>query len=108
MGKIIAGVGSSHVPSVGIAFDENQQETPEWRPLFDGYKPAKAWLKDAGVTHAIIIYNDHGTDFSTTSIPPLRWGLPRNTRSVMRVGEFAPCLQSRVIRTFRGIWQIRL
>ena len=63
MGKIVAGVGSSHVPSIGTAFDEKAQETPEWKPLFDGYKPAKKWLKEIGVTHAIVIYNDHGTDF---------------------------------------------
>ena len=50
MAKLIAGVGTSHVPSIGVAFDQNEQEAPEWKPLFDGYKPAKAWLKEAGIT----------------------------------------------------------
>ncbi len=63
MGKIVAGIGSSHVPSIGTAYDTNQQETPAWKPLFDGYKPVKAWLKENKVTHVIVIYNDHGTDF---------------------------------------------
>ncbi len=74
MGKLIAGVGTSHVPSVGVAFDQKQQEAPEWRPLFDGYKPAKAWLKEAGVTHAIVFYNDHGTDFFFDKYPTFAMG----------------------------------
>jgi len=74
MGKLIAGVGTSHVPSIGVAYDQDQQDSPEWRPLFDGYKPAKAWLKDAGITHAIVLYNDHGTDFFYDKYPTFAMG----------------------------------
>jgi len=74
MGKIIAGVGTSHVPSIGVAYDQQEQDAPEWKPLFDGYKPAKAWLKDAGVTHAIVLYNDHGTDFFYDKYPTFAMG----------------------------------
>lgn len=74
MGKIIAGVGTSHVPSIGVAFDQGEQESAEWKPLFDGYKPAKAWLKEAGITHAIILYNDHGTDFFFDKYPTFAMG----------------------------------
>ena len=74
MGKIVAGVGTSHVPSIGVAYDTNQQLTPEWKPLFDGYIPAKAWLKEKGVTHAIVIYNDHGTDFFFDKYPTFAMG----------------------------------
>ncbi len=74
MGKIIAGVGTSHVPSIGVAYDQGQQDAPEWKPLFDGYKPAKAWLKEAGVTHAIVLYNDHGTDFFYDKYPTFAMG----------------------------------
>ena len=74
MGKIVAGVGTSHVPSIGVAYDTNQQVTPEWKPLFDGYIPAKAWLKEKGVTHAIVIYNDHGTDFFFDKYPTFAMG----------------------------------
>ena len=75
MGKIVAGVGTSHVPSIGIAFDKDKQEAPEWKPLFDGYKPAKAWLKEIGVTHAVVIYNDHGTDFFFDKYPTFAMGV---------------------------------
>jgi hypothetical protein len=74
MGKIVAGVGTSHVPSIGVAYDTNQQLTPEWKPLFDGYIPAKEWLKEKGVTHAIVIYNDHGTDFFFDKYPTFAMG----------------------------------
>jgi len=74
MGKIVAGVGTSHVPSIGVAYDAKQQDRPEWKPLFDGYKPVKAWLKEAGVTHAIVIYNDHGTDFFYDKYPTFAMG----------------------------------
>ena len=74
MGKIVAGVGTSHVPSIGVAYDTNQQLTPEWKPLFDGYIPAKEWLKEKGVTHAIVIYNDHGTDFFFDKYPTFAIG----------------------------------
>ena len=74
MGTLVAGIGTSHVPSMGVAFDQKQQETPEWKPLFDGYKPAKAWLKEAGITHAIVFYNDHGTDFFYDKYPTFAMG----------------------------------
>ena len=74
MGKIVAGVGTSHVPSIGTAYDTNKQESPEWKPLFDGYIPAKAYLKEKGITHAIVIYNDHGTDFFYDKYPTFAIG----------------------------------
>jgi len=75
MGKLVGGIGTSHVPSIGVAFDQGQQETPEWKPLFDGYKPAKKWLKEAEVTHAIVLYNDHGTDFFFDKYPTFAMGV---------------------------------
>lgn len=74
MGKIVAGVGTSHVPSIGVAYDLKKQQSPEWKPLFDGYIPAKAWLKERAVTHAIVIYNDHGTDFFFDKYPTFAMG----------------------------------
>ena len=73
MGKIVAGVGSSHIPSIGIAYDQNDQ-SPEWAPCWEGYAPAKAWLKEKGVTHAIVIYNDHGCDFFFDKCPTFAMG----------------------------------
>jgi len=74
MARIVAGIGTSHVPSIGVAYDQNQQDAPEWKPLFDGYEPVKSWLQSAGVSHAIVIYNDHGTDFFFDKYPTFAMG----------------------------------
>ena len=76
MGRIIAGIGTSHVPSIGIAFDRGKQNTPEWKPLFDGYKPVQQWLSDEIKPDvAIIVYNDHAVDFSFDKYPTFAVGV---------------------------------
>ena len=74
MAKIVAGIGSSHVPAVAAAFDQGKQDTPEWKPLFDGYRPVMHWLKQAHVDRVIFIYNDHGTDFFFDKYPTFAMG----------------------------------
>mgnify|MGYP003311514783 CR=1 FL=1 len=34
MGRIVAGVGSSHVPAFGVAIDLGKTQEPYWKPLF--------------------------------------------------------------------------
>lgn len=75
MGKIVAGIGCSHVPSVGAAFDQGLQGSPQWKPLFDGYEPAMQWLHQAKIDVAIFIYNDHGTDFFFDKYPTFAMGV---------------------------------
>ena len=75
MGRIVAGIGSSHVPSVGAAFDQGKQDSPEWKPLFDGYRPAMEWLREARIDVAVFIYNDHGTDFFFDKYPTFAMGV---------------------------------
>lgn len=76
MAKIVAGIGSSHVPSIGRAYDARQQEQAVWAPLFDGYKPVKKWLKEEiKADVAIVVYNDHGTDFFFDRYPTFAIGV---------------------------------
>ena len=76
MAKIVAGIGSSHVPSIGRAYDGKQQEQAVWAPLFDGYKPVKKWLKEEiKADVAIVVYNDHGTDFFFDKYPTFAIGV---------------------------------
>lgn len=74
MGTIIAGIGTSHVPSIGGAHDRGKQATPAWRPLFDAYVPVREWLKDIKPDMAIMIYNDHGADFFFDKYPTFAVG----------------------------------
>ena len=42
MARIIGGIGSSHAPSIAHAYDKGEQDAVLWKPLFDGFEPAKA------------------------------------------------------------------
>ena len=74
MGKIIAGIGTSHVPSIGGAYDRSKTETPGWKPLFDAYVPVREWLKELKPDIAIMVYNDHGADFFFDKYPTFAVG----------------------------------
>lgn len=74
MGKIIAGIGTSHVPSIGGAYDRGKTETPGWKPLFDAYVPVREWLKALNPDIVIMVYNDHGADFFFDKYPTFAVG----------------------------------
>ena len=76
MGKIVAGIGSSHVPSIGRAYDQKKQADPDWQPLFDGYEPVKRWLaEEVKADVVILVYNDHGTEFFLDRHPTFALGV---------------------------------
>ena len=75
MAKIIAGVGTSHVPAIGAAVDHDKTETPYWKPLFDGYKTAREWMKKTKPDVVILVYNDHASAFSLELIPTFAIGV---------------------------------
>ena len=76
MARIVAGLGSSHVPSIGPAYDAGKFEEPDWKPLFDGYKPVKQWLRETIKPDVIVfVYNDHGSDFALDRVPTFAIGV---------------------------------
>jgi len=75
MGRIVAGLGTSHVPAIGVAVDQGKTQEPYWKPLFDGYEPAREWLAGVGPDVVILVYNDHGTAFSLEVIPTFALGV---------------------------------
>ncbi|MER5430122.1 class III extradiol dioxygenase subunit beta [Streptomyces sp. NPDC002588] len=68
MARVTWGLATSHVPSIGAAMDRGKTQDPYWKPLFDGYAPARAWMARHTPDVAIVVYNDHanGIDLSTT------------------------------------------
>ncbi len=50
MARIIGGVTSSHIPAVGNAIANGLTQEPYWKRFFDGYEPAKAWLRSRSPT----------------------------------------------------------
>ena len=43
MARIIAGMGTSHVPGVGAAMDNGKTHEDYWVELFKGFEPLRAW-----------------------------------------------------------------
>ena len=75
MARIVAGIGTSHVPSIGVAYDQGRTREPAWKPLFDAFEPVKAWLRDEMRPDiAIVVYNDHGSSFFFDKYPTFALG----------------------------------
>lgn len=75
MAKIVGGIGTSHVPAIGAAIDNGKTEEAYWKPLIDGYGPARQWMQQADPDVAIIVYNDHASAFSLELIPTFLVGV---------------------------------
>lgn len=74
MAKIIGGIATSHIPAIGRAISDGQQETPYWKPFFDGYPPVIDWLNEQKPDVAIVVYNDHGLNFFHDNLPTFALG----------------------------------
>jgi protocatechuate 4,5-dioxygenase beta chain len=72
--KIIAGIGSSHVPAIGAALDNNRTEEPYWKRVFSGFEQSQAWMRETKPDVAIVVYNDHASAFSVDLIPTFALG----------------------------------
>jgi aromatic ring-opening dioxygenase catalytic subunit (LigB family) len=75
MGRIVGGLGLSHVPSVGPVVDRNRTQEAAWKPLFDAYIPVREWLAELKPDVAIVVYNDHAADFSFDKYPTFALGV---------------------------------
>jgi protocatechuate 4,5-dioxygenase beta chain len=75
MARIIGGIGTSHIPSVGAIVDRGLADSPPWKPYFDSYQPIRQWLAEQRPEVAIVVYNDHGADFFLDKMPTFALGL---------------------------------
>jgi protocatechuate 4,5-dioxygenase beta chain len=74
MATISASVYTSHVPAIGAALDLGKTGDDYWKPVFAGYEPSKAWLKENQPDVIFLVYNDHATAFSLDMIPTFAIG----------------------------------
>jgi hypothetical protein len=74
MARIIGGIGTSHVPTIGAAYDRGKQSDPAWAPLFEGYKPVAKWLARRKPDALVFFYNDHLTSFFFDLYPTFALG----------------------------------
>jgi len=63
MATIVGGIATSHTPTIAFAKDAGKQSDPVWAPIFEGFEPVKAWLRDKQPDVLVYIYNDHMTAF---------------------------------------------
>lgn len=76
MAHISAGIGTSHVPAIGMAMDLNKTEEDYWKPLFAGYQWTREWISapENKPDVVILVYNDHATAFDMNLIPTFAIG----------------------------------
>jgi hypothetical protein len=72
--KITASVYTSHVPAIGAALDLGKSGDAYWKPVFEGYNPSKAWLREHTPDAIVLVYNDHATAFSLDFVPTFAIG----------------------------------
>ena len=66
---ITGAVFTSHVPAIGAAWDQDKNEEPYWKAVFDGYEFSKQWEKENLPDVIFLVYNDHATAFDLSIIP---------------------------------------
>ena len=74
MAKLIGGLATSHIPSIGGAIARGLQQDPYWKPFFDGFPPIREWLGKVRPDVAVVFYNDHGLNFFLDKMPTFSVG----------------------------------
>ncbi|PXY22701.1 class III extradiol dioxygenase subunit beta [Prauserella muralis] len=74
MARIIWGLATSHVPSIGAAMDNGKTADDYWKPLFDGYEPARRWMAEHTPDVAVVVYNDHANAVDLDQVPAFAIG----------------------------------
>ena len=80
MAEVIWGMASSHVPSIGAAMDRGKTQDQFWKPLFDGYQPAREWMARHTPDTAIVVYNDHANGVDLDIVPTFAIGTAERYR----------------------------
>lgn len=56
MARVIGGISTSHIPSIGKAIENNLQETEYWQPFFKNFPGIHAWLEQEKPDVAVVFY----------------------------------------------------
>ena len=75
MARIIGGIGTSHVPTIGVAYDKKKDNDPAWAPMFQGYVPVAKWLAEKKPDVTLIFFNDHASSFFFDLYPTFAVGV---------------------------------
>jgi protocatechuate 4,5-dioxygenase beta chain len=81
MARIIGGVGTTHVPAIGMAIAKGLQKDPYWKPFFDGFHFIHGWLERERPDIVVSFSNDHGLNFFLDKLPTFAIGAAPEYRS---------------------------
>jgi protocatechuate 4,5-dioxygenase beta chain len=81
MARIIGGIGTTHVPSIGKAIADHKEKDPYWSPFFDGFHAVHQWLARSKPDVAVVFYNDHGLNFFLDKLPTFAVGAANEYRN---------------------------
>jgi protocatechuate 4,5-dioxygenase beta chain len=81
MARIIGGVATTHVPSIGKAIAEKKDQDPYWKPFFSGFDYVHRWLAREKPDVAVVFYNDHGLNFFLDKLPTFAVGAASEYRN---------------------------
>ena len=59
MARVIAGMGTSHVPGVGAAMDNGKTHEDYWQKLFAGFGPLRAWHREQRATGSPLHHDEY-------------------------------------------------
>jgi protocatechuate 4,5-dioxygenase, beta chain len=68
--EIVAGIGVSHIPALGVAMTAGASSTE----VFEKFAPVRDWVRELELDTVIVIYNDHAAAFSLEMLPTFAIG----------------------------------
>lgn len=76
MARITAGIGTSHIPLLGVGIDQGKMDQDYFRPIYEGYQWTKEWISkpDNKPDVVVLVYNDHASAFDMNLIPTFAIG----------------------------------
>jgi len=81
MAEIVGAYFTSHVPAIGGAIHRGDQQTPYWKPFFDGFPKVHEWLAKVKPDVAVVFSNDHGLNFFLDKMPTFAVGAAAEYRN---------------------------
>ena len=74
MARITHGIGCSHIPVLGFAFDQGKEGEDYFKPAFDGFEWTRDFMKQEKPDVIVLVYNDHASAFDMKFIPTFAIG----------------------------------
>ena len=74
MARITHGIGCSHIPVLGFAFDQGKESEDYFKPAFDGFEWTRQFMKEEKPDVIVLVYNDHASAFDMKIIPTFAIG----------------------------------